>query len=585
MKEMTVILFERLGLLLVVAFVMTRTPGFKSMLYREFSWKMAFVHSAVFGVFGIAGTMTGVVFDHGEIITDFVWKVSLDQLAVSSSLVAVVIAGLLGGPVVGLGAGMIAGVHLLFVGGIGAIANAIVNPVTGLLAGWTARFFSDERVIPPWKALFIGIFPPVLQMQMLLIIHAQSDEMVYVVDSIGLPLVLSNSVAIAIFTAMITIVLREQEDEAAQATKQAFSIAEEALPFIKNSNASKMAEGLAGLLYERLDIAAVAITNRHQVLAHVGIGKEHHQQGDVISGRLSQQVLQEKRMMIADSRDEIPCLDPTCQLESAIIIPIIEGNEVTRMIYFYFRKVQHIGPVERMVAAGLGEFLCNQLKMLAADRLKEHIKDAELRNLQAQINPHFLFNTLHLIASSFRKEPDRARHVTVQLAQFMRFNLKLVANPLVTLEKECEHVRAYLEIIQARFMNRLQASFTHTDDSLGVLIPPATIQPLVENCIQHGLNDTVHDARIAVSITDLGTHVHISVRDNGCGFEPEILEMVTKSPLTDDPDHGTGLYNVNQRLVSLLGEDAELKIRNLPGKGSEVSFSIPIKSVEMEAIS
>ncbi|MDY0395852.1 LytS/YhcK type 5TM receptor domain-containing protein [Virgibacillus halophilus] len=585
MKEMTVILFERLGLLLVVAFVMTRTPGFKSMLYREFSWKMACVHSCVFGAFGIAGTVTGIVINHGEIIQDFVWQVPSDQLVVSSSLVAVVIAGLLGGPVVGLGAGMIAGIHLLFVGGIGALANGIVNPVTGLLAGWTARFFSEERVIPPWKALFIGVFPPVLHMQMLLIIHSQSDAMVGIVDKIGLPLVLSNSVAIAIFTAMITIVLREQEDEAAQATKQAFSIAEEALPFIKDDNVTKMADGLAKLLFERLDVAAVAITNQQYVLAHVGAGQNHHQHGDVISGRLAKQVLEGKRMAIADSHKDIPCQDPDCQLESAIIIPIIEGNEVTRMIYFYFRKVQHIRPVERMVAAGLGEFLCNQLKMLAADKLKAHILDAELRNLQAQINPHFLFNTLHLIASSFRKEPERARHITVQLAQFMRFNLKLVANPLVSLEKECEHVRAYLEIIQARFMNRLQTTFTYEEDKLDVLIPPATIQPLVENCIQHGLSDMVHDARIIVNIAAVEKYVHIQVRDNGCGFSEEILNTVTKRPLTKETNHGTGLYNVNQRLISLLGEDAKLLIRNLPGKGSEVRFSIPAKEGEREEIS
>ncbi|MDY0406426.1 LytS/YhcK type 5TM receptor domain-containing protein [Virgibacillus sp. 179-BFC.A HS] len=577
MKEMTIILFERLGLLLVIAFVMTRTPGFKTMLYREFSWKMAIVHSCVFGIFGIASTITGFVLDGKTVIHDFVWHtVGPDQLVVSSSLMAIVIAGLLGGPVVGFGAGMIAGIHLMYIGGIGWLANGIVNPLTGLLAGWTARFFSDERVISPWKALFIGIFPPVLQMQLLLILQSQSQDMVGIVDMIGLPLVLSNSIAIAIFTAMIVIVLREQEDEAAKATKQAFSIAEEALPFIKEEDATEMATGLAKLLYDRLDIAAVAITNRKYVLAHVGIGAEHHRQGDVIAGTLTREVMAQKRMLIADSREKNPCSHPKCQLEAAIIIPILEANEVTRVIYFYFRKVQHIRPVERMVAAGLGEYLCNQLKMLAADKLKAHMRDAELRNLQAQINPHFLFNTLHLIAASLRKDPEQARHITVQLAQFMRFNLKLVANPLVTLEKECEHVQAYLEIIRARFMNRLHTSFTCDTDVLDVLIPPATIQPLVENCIQHGLSDMLQGAKIAVNITNQGEYIHVSVYDNGCGFRQDLLDVIAKKPLTDEPNHGTGLYNVNQRLTSLLGEDAGLIVRNLPGQGSEVRFSIPV---------
>ncbi|MEW9676200.1 LytS/YhcK type 5TM receptor domain-containing protein [Lentibacillus sp. L22] len=585
MKEMTIILFERLGLLLVIAFVMTRTSGFKSLLYREFSWKMTIVHACVFGVFGIASTITGFVLDGTTVIHDFVFQVSDNQLIVSSSLVAVVIAGLLGGPVVGFGAGMIAGGHLMFLGGVGWLANGIVNPLTGLLAGWTARFFSDERVISPWKALFIGIFPPVLQMQMLLILHPQSDEIIGIVDMIGLPLVLSNSVAIAIFTAMIAVVLREQENEAAKAIKQAFSIAEEALPFIKKDDTTQMANGLAKLLYDRLNIAAVAITDQRQVLAHVGIGHEHHRHGDLITSELAKQVILQKQMKVADSQMDLPCHHPKCQLESAIIIPIINANEVTQLIYFYFRKAQQIRPVERTLAAGLGEYLCNQLKMLAADQLKTHMMDAELRNLQAQINPHFLFNTLHLIAASFRKEPERARHITVQLAQFMRFNLKLVATPLVALEKECEHVQAYLEIIQARFMNRLQVSFIYEEDLLDVLIPPATIQPLVENCIQHGLHDMVHGARIDVSIISRDRHIQISVKDNGCGFEREILQEVTKKPLMQNANHGTGLYNVNKRLVTLLGEVARLSVRNLPDKGSEVFFNIPINHVVREEIS
>src|SRR5699024_5855810 len=226
------ILFERICLLLVIAFVLTRTPGFKKMLYSEFSMRMSIVHALVFGVFGIASTSTGIIIDGETVLaTNFIlFPVEDHQLIVSTSLVAIVIAGLLGGPVVGLGAGLLAGVHLMFLGGVGWLANGLVNPLTGLLAGLTARFFSDERVISPLKALFIGVFPPVLQMQLLLIFYTKTDTIVDIVDWIGLPLVVSNSIAIAIFTAMIGIVLREQENEAAFATRKALSIAEEALP-------------------------------------------------------------------------------------------------------------------------------------------------------------------------------------------------------------------------------------------------------------------------------------------------------------------------------------------------------------------
>src|SRR5699024_1353883 len=134
--------------------------------------------------------------------------------------------------------------RLFFLGGIGVLANVIVNPLTGFLAGWTARLFSNERVISPFKALFISVFQPILQMQLLLIFDAQQNKVVYIVDTIGLPLVLSNSLAIAIFTAIIAIVLREQENEAAAATKRALAIVEDALPFIRKDTDQAIAEGL-----------------------------------------------------------------------------------------------------------------------------------------------------------------------------------------------------------------------------------------------------------------------------------------------------------------------------------------------------
>src|SRR5699024_1303301 len=89
------------------------------------------------------------------------------EMVISLSLVAIVIAGLLGGPIVGLDAGIIVGIHLFFLGGIGWFSNVLINPLTGLLAGLTGRFFSKERVISPVQALFIGVFPPILQMQLL----------------------------------------------------------------------------------------------------------------------------------------------------------------------------------------------------------------------------------------------------------------------------------------------------------------------------------------------------------------------------------------------------------------------------------
>ena len=576
MKEITITLMERIGLLLVIAFVLTRIPNIRTLLYRESSRKVVFIHAIVFGIFAIVSSHLGFVFTEGYISEQIIiWNVEDDQLVVSLSLIAVVIAGLLGGPLVGLGAGIIAGVHLAFLGGIGWVANMLVNPLSGFLAGLTGRFFSKARVISPMQAVFIGVFPPILQMQLLLVLHPQNENIVQFVNLTGLPLVFSNSVAIGIFTAMIGIVLKEQENEAAIATRQALTIAEEALPFLKSDSPEERAEGIANLLYDRLEVAAISVTYEDEVLAFVGIGADHHRLGEKVITPLSKEALETKEIKIAYSRSDIACQNPDCPLEAAIIIPITEANDSTSLIKFYFRKSQHISPVEKVLAQGIGQLISNQLKVIANEKLKENIRDAELRNLQAQINPHFLFNTLHLIATLFRVDPKRARHITIQLANFMRFNLGLASESLINLERECEHVKAYIEIIQARFSNRLQINFEKDHSISNVLIPPSTIQPLVENSIQHGLKNVATNGRIDVSIKQKSDRIVITVEDNGVGF-PEIeIEKINEPSKGENSNGGVGLYNVNRRLISLLGEESRLHIENLPTRGSRVYFSIP----------
>lgn len=576
MKDLTIILLERIGLLLVIAFVLTRIPNFRTILYREYDAKMTIIHACVFGVFAITSTHFGIVLSEGEIVgTGFVWSVEPDQMIVSLSLIAVVIAGLLGGPIVGFGAGIIAAVHLVFLGGVGWFANMLVNPLTGLLAGLTGRFFSKARVISPIQALFIGVFPPILHMQLLLVLYPQNESILKFVNLAGLPLVLSNSIAIAVFTAMIGIVLNEQENEAALATKQALTIAEEALPFLKSGSLSDQAEGIANLLYDRLKVAAISVTSQDEVLAFKGIGADHHQVGHKIITPLSKKALESKEIQIAYSKADIACEHPECPLEAAIIIPIIEANDTISLIKFYFRKSQHIRPIEKELAQGIGQLISNQLKVVASENLKANIKDAELRNLQAQINPHFLFNTLHLIATLFRVDPKRARHITIQLANFMRFNLGIASESLILLERECEHVKAYIEIIQARFSNRLQINFIQERTISNVLIPPSTIQPLVENSIQHGLKSVTTNGKIDVFIEKKGNRIQVTVQDNGVGFDEKEIENIRNNRKSNRDNGGIGLYNVNQRLISLLGEEARLHVENLPNRGSKVYFTIP----------
>src|SRR5699024_5221667 len=132
--------------------------------------------------------------------------------------------------------------------------------------------------------------------------------------------------------------------------RQALTIAEEALPFLKSGSLSDHAEGIANLLFERVEVAAISVTCQDEVLAFKGLGDDHHKEGHKVMTPLSKEALDNGEIQIAYSKADIACMNPNCPLEAAIIIPITEENDTISLIKFYFRKAQHIRPVEIVLA-------------------------------------------------------------------------------------------------------------------------------------------------------------------------------------------------------------------------------------------
>jgi two-component system sensor histidine kinase LytS len=579
MENLTIILFERMGLLLIFAFMLTRIPYFRYLLDRELGLKTTIYHSVVFGIFAIAGAQAGVVITEAG-ITAHLWMFQLNsgEMLVSSGLVAVVIAGLLGGPYVGLGTGLIVAVYLQFLGGEMVFANSLVNPLAGLLAGLMARFFSQERVIAPGKALFIGMFIPILHMALLLISTNNPEATIELVNTIGIPLVVTNSVAIAVFTAMIRVALTEKEQEAAIETKRALNIAEQALPHLKQGFHAETATKIAHMLHEELKVAAVSLTDTRVVLAHVGLGDDHHRHGEPIQTGISRKALESENIQIAHEREQIQCADRNCRLEAAIIVPIRQSGEKIGLIKLYFRRSQQIRAVETALAQGLGKLISHQLDAVAAEKLKVLIQEAELRNLQAQINPHFLFNTLHSIDVLIRRDPKMARHLIVQLGYFMRSNIKLTSESLISLDDELKHLKAYLEIVKVRFADQLTIRYDIEEGLTETWIPPFTLQPLVENSIQHGLKNVENGGEIIVRIRANERTVKVEIQDNGGGISDDLISRLGSHPLKGGDGNGMGIYNVNQRLIGLCGDNAHLQYENRAVGGCVVFFHIPISN-------
>ncbi len=195
--------------------------------------------------------------------------------------------------------------------------------------------------------------------------------------------------------------------------------------------------------------------------------------------------------------------------------------------------------------------------------LERKLTEAQMAALQAQVEPHFLFNTLALIGQLIETDPAEAARVHAHLIDYLRSTLpQMRAAGGATLGKQVELSRAYLAIMQARMKERLQVQFDVPDFLGSAPFPPMMLQILIENAIKHGLEPKIAGGRIDITAKVVGATLNVDVRDNGAGFDMK-------------SNDGVGLANIRERLHLLYGKDGELVIEAPPEGGALASIRIP----------
>jgi two-component system LytT family sensor kinase len=337
------------------------------------------------------------------------------------------------------------------------------------------------------------------------------------------------------------------------------------------------AERTVRLLRPILSGDAVAITDTEQVLAFVGPGADHHGAGSPLVTAATRRVLGAKRTMVVRGRARLGCPEASCPLRSAVIAPLTIGERAAGTLKVY-RLDDH--PPSKELVEGLAGILSLHLELAELDRERQLAADARLDALRAQINPHFLFNTLNTIASKARTDPEAARQLLLRLSDFFRYAIRQQAH-FADFGEEYFFVRTYLALEQARYGDRLRVRYDVDPQVLGVHVPVLTIQPLVENAVKHGLADKVGGGTVTLKarVDPLRRTTTVQVRDDGAGIDAELLEKImTGGGAGSGPmEGGIGLRNISERLATLFGARARMDVRSAPGEGTTVELEIPLR--------
>jgi two-component system LytT family sensor kinase len=266
---------------------------------------------------------------------------------------------------------------------------------------------------------------------------------------------------------------------------------------------------------------------------------------------------------------DIGCRNPDCPVRTAVASPLVDGDTVVGALIAYGSdaSAQRVRAVEEVAG-----FVSGQIEIASAEAQRTRLIEAELRALRAQISPHFVYNSLTAIASFMRTDPERARELLLEFADFTRYALRR-GGEFTTLADELRNTERYLVLEQARFGDRLRVTVVVAPEVLPVTVPFLAVQPLVENAVKHGFEGAGGAVTVSIVAADAGDEAVISVEDDGAGADPDVIRAALED--ADGDRRSIGLGNVDARLRHVYGDAYGLVVETAPGAGTKVSLRVP----------
>lgn len=542
------------AIILITVILLSNQKIFKQMLLKEETNLRERVFMAIlFGGLGVFATYTGV---------------NIKGAIANTRELSVIFGGLLGGPFVGIGAGLIAGIHryLFDPHGITSLPCAITTVFGGFFAGFIyIRTEYNER----WKyGIMAGIVVVTLNMGLVLLMSKPFDLAFDIVKTILVPMEFFNTLGIAMLLLITENIFKEKDLMAAKQSAMALDIADKTLPHFLNPDNQSYSE-ICKIIEESTEADCVLITGRDRVLASSReFGDNQYEFYQKIIEDIGKDFESEKVL-------QINRLDKTYGAKiykTLVASPLYEEDRILGELVIMYKGNQVMGYKEEVLVERLSNLLSTQFELIKIEKLKREASRSEIKALQTQINPHFLFNALNTVVSMVRLDPDKARDLIINLSDFLRYNIESSLK-LIDIGEEIGHVKAYVGIEQARFGDRVNIEY-YIDENVDIKIPMFIIQPLVENSIKHGMrvNTTAEENRkITIKVSarkdDFNSAV-VTVEDDGIGISREIIHKLERDAMGEKK---IGLLNVHNRLKLIYGSGLEIERLE---RGTRISFRV-----------
>lgn len=377
-------------------------------------------------------------------------------------------------------------------------------------------------------------------------------------------------IAGVVFTLAITVLIRllmDPDSVRARQSNAVLQLASQTLEAMGEGLDAKSSQRICSLLMPSTAAIAVAITDDHSILGYAGYEESHNPTGAIIRTQATYATLADGKTRVLFTPEEIGFPNGAHGINAAIIVPLAVGKDVKGTLKFYYRSANHISETQKSIAVGFGQLLSTQMAASALEEQTALATKMELKMLQSQINPHFLFNTINTIASLTRTDPAQARTLLREFAKFYRSTLE-DSRDLIEFQREVEQTQRYFMFELARFgEDRLELICDIQPEVNEMMVPPFLLQPLVENAVRHAMPS---EGKLTIRVTGMrtGDDVIVSVIDDGNGMTQEACQNILHPSSTQGM--GIAVGNVHDRICGYFGPGTRLEVESELGKGTTV---------------
>ena len=579
-------------LLVVLAFMMTKMDFVQRLLLNEEGGSEEGRGESVWQRIW-EKVLLGVIFGVFCIISDYI-GIQVTGALPNARVIGVLSAGFLGGPVSGFITTVIAAAHryLIFperISTVACVLSAIIHGLIGSFIGWKKK---GNRQYSNTFLLGVTFISEMIHIVLILLLTRPFDAAVEIVkiviipmliiNSVGMvisivkivivPMVIINSVGMVIFFNVFKSIFNTEDLKVASKVSLAMRTAERCTPYLGSvENDRKTAGKIIDIIMEEYHCQGAALIDDMKFLARSGAFSSI-----VLTENNYPRLLSATKTFKTTRISRVPLPEdgfyPLYKENVIISAPILLDEGKVLALVMLVKKNAYSYRADIEFVTGLANHFAMQIKLSEMEKQKEELRKAELRTLQSQINPHFLFNSLNTISYFCREKPEKARELLLALSSYFRSMLE-DTDYMVTLDTELEHVKAYTMLEEARFEKRLSIEINADPEALRSCVPNLILQPIVENAVHHGAMQREKGVgKVIVNVKREERSTRIDVIDNGPGMDYRIVQSLYGGEKVEHT--GIGMMNVQQRLISLYGKSYGLQIVTSE-EGTDVRMNIP----------